>query len=135
MTSPHEPGGFGQDPYHRDPYAGPNQYGQPQYGQNPYGRPPVGPNPYGRLEPENNLVWGILATIFCCLPLGVVSIVKAASVSRLWAVGDFAGAQQAADDAKKFAIWSAVAAVAVWVVLVIVYVLFFVVLVASTSHT
>lgn len=51
------------------------------------------------------------------------------------AVGDFAGAQQAADDAKKFAIWSAVAAVAVWVVLVIVYVLFFVVLVASTSHT
>ena len=28
-------------------------------------------------KPDSNLVWGILATILCCLPLGIVSIVKA----------------------------------------------------------
>jgi hypothetical protein len=26
----------------------------------------------------NHLVWAILATLFCCLPLGIVSIVYAA---------------------------------------------------------
>ena len=28
----------------------------------------------------NNLVWAILTTLFCCLPLGIVSIVHAAKV-------------------------------------------------------
>ena len=36
------------------------------YGQ----QQPVGP------PPDNNLVWAILVTVFCCLPLGIVSIVK-----------------------------------------------------------
>ena len=58
--------------------------------------------------PENHLVWAILATVFCCIPLGIVSIIKAAKVKELWAMGDTAGAQQAANDAKKYAIWSAV---------------------------
>lgn len=58
--------------------------------------------------PANNLVWGILTTIFCCLPLGIVSIVYAAQVNGKWQSGDVAGAQDSADKAKKFAIWAAV---------------------------
>jgi len=58
--------------------------------------------------PENNLVWAILSTVLCCLPLGVVSIIKATKVRELWALGDIEGAQKAADDAKKWAMWSAI---------------------------
>ena len=58
--------------------------------------------------PDNNLVWAILCTVFCCLPLGIVSIVKSSKVGELWARGDMAGAQKAADDARKWAIWGAV---------------------------
>ncbi len=87
--------------YPYDPNQPPN-YGQGGYGQ-PYGAyvggPPPGP------EPDNNLVWAILTTVLCCLPLGIVAIVKSTSVSKLWAAGDFAGAQKAADDAKKWAMW------------------------------
>lgn len=36
-------------------------------------------------KPDNNLVWGILVTILCCLPFGIVSIIKASSVDNLWA--------------------------------------------------
>jgi hypothetical protein len=74
--------------------------------------------------PPNNLVWGILTTLLCCLPLGVVSIVFASQVNGKWASGDYAGAQQSAAKAKQFAIWSAVveAIVAVLVVLWIVIV-------------
>lgn len=92
-----------------------------------YPPPPGGPVP-GGVPPDNNLVWAILSTVLCCLPLGVVSIIKSTQVSGLWAQGQFAAAQQAADDAKKFAIWSAAAAAVVWVL----YILFFVVFGVAT---
>ncbi|WP_312556172.1 CD225/dispanin family protein [Empedobacter brevis] len=74
--------------------------------------------------PDNNLVFAILSTVLCCLPLGIVSIIKSTSVNTLWAQGQYDAARQAAADAKKFAIWSAAAAVIVWVL----YILFFVVI-------
>ena len=66
--------------------------------------------------PENNLVWAILCTVLCCLPFGIVSIIKSTKVKELWTFGDYEGAQKAADDAKKWAIWGAVVAVLLWVV-------------------
>lgn len=63
-------------------------------------------NPLGP-PPENNLVWSILATCLCCIPLGIVSIIKSSKVNELWAQGDAFGARKAANDAKKYAIWSA----------------------------
>ena len=55
----------------------------------------------------NNLVWAILTTLFCCLPLGIVSIVFASKVDGLRAAGDIAGALEASRKAKTWAIWSA----------------------------
>lgn len=57
--------------------------------------------------PDNNLVWAILCTVLCCLPLGIVAIIKSTKVKELWVQGDYAGAQKAADDAKKYAMWGA----------------------------
>ena len=81
---------------------------------------PPGP---GSAPPDNYLIWAILSTVFCCLPLGVVSIVYAAQVNGKWHSGDRAGAADSSAKAKKFAIWSAVAGVAaaiVWVLFVFV---------------
>ncbi len=65
----------------------------------------------GGAPPDNNLVWAILSTVLCCLPLGIVAIIKSTQVSGLWASGQYAAAQKSADDAKKFAIWGAIAGV------------------------
>jgi hypothetical protein len=43
----------------------------------------------------NNLVWAILATLFCCLPTGIVAIVYAAQVDSKLAAGDRVGALRA----------------------------------------
>lgn len=59
----------------------------------------------------NHLVWAILATLFCCLPGGIVSIVYAAQVNSKIAAGDIAGARDSSDKAKKWAMWSAIAGV------------------------
>lgn len=103
--------GYGQQP----------AYGQPGYGQPAYGQPPGGP-------PPNYLVWSILTTLFCCLPLGIASIVFAAQVNGKYQGGDLAGAQESSRKAKQFAIWSAAAGVIVFVL----YILAIVVLAGSS---
>ena len=94
------------------------QYGyqQPQYGY----RPP---------RPDNNMVWAILSTILCCLPLGIVAIIKASNVNSLYDRGDYAGAEAAAKSAKSWAMWSAISAVVIWIL----YVLFIIVLGVGTA--
>ena len=106
----------------------PPGYGQPPpgYGQPPpgYGQPPPGygygygygsgygyasPPPFAK--PANNLVSAILATVLCCLPLGVVAIVFASQVDTKWASGDWYGAQDSAKKAKLFANLSVAGAV------------------------
>ena len=107
---------------------------QPSYGAPPpaYGSAPP-PGAYGTgggTPPPNYLVWAILSTIFCCLPLGIASIVFAAQVNSKWSAGDAAGAQDSSEKAKKFAIWSAIAGV----VVAVLYVLFIVVLGVAGSN-
>ena len=95
------------------------------YGSTPPPPPPPPPppqSPYGAqgaqgTPPPNYLVWAILTTIFCCLPLGIASIVFSTQVNSKWALGDVAGAQDSSDKAKKFAIWSAIA----WAVIAVIY--------------
>lgn len=60
------------------------------YNSNP-GAPYGGMNPGGP-PPKNWLVESILVTIFCCLPFGIVGIIKAAGVNSKHASGDYAGA-------------------------------------------
>ena len=92
------------------------------YGSTP--PPPPPPPPYGAYgvqgtPPPNYLVWAILSTVLCCLPLGVVSIVFSTQVNSKWAMGDVAGSQAASGKARNFAIWSAIAWVAIVIVVVI----------------
>lgn len=68
--------------------------------------PPV---PVAGTYVPNNLVWAILSTLFCCLPLGIVSIVYAAQVDGRRAAGDIAGARESARKAGFWAICSALA--------------------------
>ncbi|MHC3002862.1 CD225/dispanin family protein [Gordonia sp. GN26] len=115
--------------YPHDPNQPPNYGAAPGYGQQPYGAYAPGP------EPDNNLVWAILSTILCCLPLGIVSIVKSLSVRKLWMAGDFAGAQRAADEAKKWAIWGAIAGIVGSILIVVIYFVIAVLIIGASATT
>lgn len=60
------------------------------------------------MKPDNHLVWAILCTLCCCLPLGIVSIVYSSKVDGLYVAGRHMEAQQAADSAKNWAMWGAI---------------------------
>ena len=79
----------------------------------PYQRPPTHVN--------NNLVWAILATIFCCVPTGIVAIIYAAQVNGRLDRGDIAGAQRCANKAQTWAIASVVLGVSGAVIYFFVY--------------
>ena len=72
-------------------------------------------------KPDNNLLWAILSTIFCCLPLGIVSIINAAKVDNLYMSGDKQGAQDAADKAKKYALFAAICGSVGWIIYIILW--------------
>ena len=92
-----------------DYLQGPSQsYSQPQqqYRQQQYQE-----DTSDELPPNSYMVWAILVTIFCCLPFGIVAIIKAANVNSLWYSGRRDEARLSSDDAKKWCIYSAVASV------------------------
>lgn len=64
--------------------------------------PPVTPVEPRREKPDSWLVWAILSTVLCCLPLGVVSIIYAAKVDNLWAAGRYDEAERASRNARLF---------------------------------
>ncbi|WP_106480994.1 CD225/dispanin family protein [Butyricimonas faecalis] len=53
-------------------------------------------------KPENWLIWAILSTVLCCLPLGVVSIIYATKVDNLWNSGQQEEAIKASNMARLF---------------------------------
>jgi hypothetical protein len=69
----------------------------------------------------NYLVHAILVTLCCCLPFGIVSIVYATQVNTKRDVGDIAGALEASNNAKKWAMIGAGAGVLAWLVWGLVY--------------
>lgn len=83
---------LGPDP---GPYRGTTSTAGYNYGAMP-GAAPV----------KNNMVLAIVSTVLCCLPLGIVSIVKASQVKAIAESGDITRAQSVANDAKKWALWS-----------------------------
>lgn len=83
----------------------------------PYGYGGAAPGP----PPPNYLVHAILATLFCCLPFGIVAIVYAAQVSSKWAAGDAHGAYAASRNARMWSVISfavGLVAVALWLALI-----------------
>lgn len=69
---------------------------QPAPAAQPYAPLPAAQPTNGETVPKcppTNLVWAILATIFCCLPLGVVAIIYSVKVSQKYQQGDYAAAE------------------------------------------
>ena len=86
---------------YRQPQQG--SYQQPQQGsyQQPQ-QPPV-------LQPSSHLGLAILTTICCCLPLGIVAIIKGNDVGKLYAAKQYDAAMAASNEAKKWCIYGIVA--------------------------
>ncbi len=117
-SQPQESGNYQQNDY------------QPQESSTTYSQGGYPPS----TKPDSNLIWAILCTILCCIPFGIVSIVYASKVDSLWNIGAYQEAYNAANKAKKWAIWGAVIAVAADILLCIFYIAIFVLAAAAGDY-
>lgn len=67
--------------------------------------------PTSHIKPDNFLVWSILVTVFfgwsiISLIFGILAIVNSTKVDKLWNDKDYAGAKNAAQNAKKWGWWA-----------------------------
>ena len=99
---------------------------QPQAGYHSVFDTQPAPSP---VKGSTYLVWSILVTLICCLPLGIPAIVFAAKIDNCNARGDFAAAAQNAQRAKNFCIWGAI----VSVIFCILYLAFMTFMIAETN--
>lgn len=78
------------------------------------------------VPPKSWLVESILVTLFCCLPFGIVGIIKASETNSAISRGDFAAAEASSRDAGK---WTKIG---FWVGIgvAVLYILFYVVIFA-----
>ncbi|KAA1251276.1 CD225/dispanin family protein [Mycobacterium simiae] len=124
--------------YPPGPYGGSPEWQGQQPGWQPQQQPQPGwpaAQPGYAQEPDNYLVWAILATVLCCLPFGIVSIVYSTKVSGLWAQGRYAEAQAASANAKKWAIISAIVGAVLAVIFAVLYVIIIAVAVSVDHNT
>ena len=123
LFTPQQPVNYAQ-PQYQQPYQQPQyqqpQYQSPQYGQPQYAQAGMPTQP----KPDNNMVWAILSTVLCCLPTGIVAIVKASKVDNLYMQGNYQGAVDAAKSAKTWAIVGAI----ISLICSILYIIFVVIL-------
>ena len=81
-------------------------------------------------KPNSNLVWAILTTLFCCLPFGIVAIVKASQVDAHW----YAGRYQAAYETSRSAGNWALAAALTSLLFVVIYIVVVAIIASSAAN-
>lgn len=90
----------------------------------PWNPPTPTPPPGGPANVSNYLVPAIIS-LFCCFPLGIVSVIFAAQVNGKVAAGDIAGAMDSAKKAKLFSFIAiglglvGVVLYVIWIVLIV----------------
>lgn len=100
VGNPHQQGMGGTQPPQANPYSRAERPGNAQSAQIP---------PYPC--PNSHMVEAILVTICCCLPFGIVAIVKASQVSSFYLHGYYDQSVLASSDAMKWVMISVICGV------------------------
>jgi len=68
------------------------------------------------MKPDNHMALAIFTTVCCCLPLGIVAIIKANSVDSLYMAKQYTAAIMAANEAKKWSYFGIFSSIIVWII-------------------
>lgn len=96
------------------------------------GYPPQQYPPQGQPPINNNMTMSIVS-IFLFWPLAIPAIIAASKVNPALQAGDYATAQQAAADSKKWSKWALIVGISWYVIAIVCCILYFVVIAASVG--
>lgn len=107
-----------------DPFADKNTY------QNTASQPFNRQHDPSQVKPKNWLVESILVLLFCCWPLAIPAIINAANVDSRFNSGDYDGAQDASDKARKWVLASFISGL----VIIVAYLIFVLAIAGSSRY-
>ena len=110
-----------QDPFQQQSQQGYGPQPQQGYYQQPqpnYAAQPA--QPYVP-QPESHLALAIFTTLCCCLPLGIVAIIKSSKVSEYYSLKQYDAAIAASNEAKKWCTYAMIGWVVWFVIIAISY--------------
>lgn len=67
------------------------------------------------IKPNNNMALAIFTTVCCCVPFGIIAIIKANSVDSLFMAKQYNAAVFAANEAKKWSYIGIAISIIVWI--------------------
>ena len=67
-----------------------------------------------KIQPNSNMALAIFTTVFCCLPFGIVAIIKANKVKSLYQTKQYNAALIAANEAKKWSCFGIFCSIIIW---------------------
>lgn len=68
------------------------------------------------VKPDNNIPLAIFTTLCCCIPLGIIALIKASSVDSLWNQGKHQEAIKASESAAKYCRWGIISTIVLIVI-------------------
>ncbi|XP_072182423.1 transmembrane protein 233-like [Diadema setosum] len=74
--------------------------------------------------PNDHLLLAIMVTIFCCLPLGIVALIKSIQVKDKYKEGDIAGSVEASKSTKRWSIAGVIIGIIMLVVCIVMLIFF-----------
>jgi hypothetical protein len=108
QQQPPQPGQWQAPPQQWAPQPQQQPWIPPQQQQHPMVAMYPGAQQYAPQMPPTYMLQAVLATMFCCMPMGIMAIVKASQVSSAWSMGDAATAQQRSNEARTWINWSVI---------------------------
>ncbi|XP_071488083.1 uncharacterized protein [Diadema antillarum] len=138
------PAGYEQPAPAAYPPQPPAGYGQPQaFGMQPQPQPHVYVQAPGQqmithvttavIPPSDYFGLALFVTICCCLPLGIVGLVKSSEVKNRAAMGDAAGAQRASHEAHRYSMIGLGIGIGSWVIGIILIIVYVVVIASAVA--
>lgn len=73
------------------------------------------------MKPNNYMALAIFTTVCCCMPLGIVAIIKASKVNSLFYAKQYNAAILAANDAKKWSLIALIFGLAIGLIYLVIY--------------
>ncbi|XP_038053389.1 proline-rich transmembrane protein 1-like [Patiria miniata] len=77
----------------------------------------------GNVPPPDYMMFALMVTLFCFLPLGLIGMMKAMEARNRWQVGDGVGAHQSAQEARRWSIAGLAIGIPIIIALVVILII------------
>lgn len=87
-----------------------------------------------QVQPEDHMGLSIFVLICCCLPVGIVAVIKASEVGSRFRSGDYDGAMESSREAKSWAMGGLIYGIVSWSVAAVIGIVYLILILVAVNE-